>query len=251
MRRTYGTLYRLGIVPWDRADVPAPLKAAVDELVPGTAVNLGCGTGRQARYLADRGWAVTAVDYVPRAVALARRHDPESCVTWRVADVTDVATVDPGRRLRGGVLLLLDNGCAHGLAPVDRPAWAATVTVLAGPEAVLLVRAQPPGGGPRGAWAAIGPAGVSAADIIGAGRLGLPAGAYTVIGVLEVAAALGLGVGLAFVPLGIAAAGGLALLMAGAVVAHVRAGDPFASAVPALLVGLGAAVALALRLMTA
>jgi hypothetical protein len=131
-------------------------------------VDLGCGTGRQARYLADRGWAVTAVDYVPRAVALARRHDPESRVTWRVADVTDVATVDPDRRLRGGALLVLDNGCAHGLAPIDRPGWAATVTALAGPEAVLLVRAQPPGGGPRGAWSAIAPAGISAADIIGA-----------------------------------------------------------------------------------
>ena len=168
MRRTYETLYRLGVVPWDRAGVPGPLAAAVDGLVPGMAVDLGCGTGRQARYLADRGWVVTAVDYVARAVASARRHDPGSRVTWRVADVTDLAAVDPDGRLRGGVQLVLDNGCAHGLAPADRPGWAATVTGLTGPAAVLLVRAQPPGSGPRGIWRAIGPAGMSAADLTGA-----------------------------------------------------------------------------------
>jgi SAM-dependent methyltransferase len=161
------TLYRLGVVPWDRPGVPAPLAAAVDELAPGTAVDLGCGTGGQALYLADHGWAVTAVDYVARAVALARRRDPGSRVTWRVADVADLAAVDPDQRLRGGVGLLLDNGCAHGLAPADRPGWAATVTGLAGPAAVLLVRAQPPGGRPRGAWRAIGPAGMSEAQLTG------------------------------------------------------------------------------------
>jgi SAM-dependent methyltransferase len=167
MRRTYETLYRLGVVPWDTTDVPAPLAAAVGELVPGTAVDLGCGTGRQARYLAERGWEVTAVDFVPKAVALARRHDGGSRVTWRVADVTDVASVDPDRRLRGAVRLLLDNGCAHGLAPDDRLGWAATVTELAAPNAVLLVRAQPPGSGARG-LGGFGPAGMSAAEITGA-----------------------------------------------------------------------------------
>lgn len=120
VRHTYVTLYRLGVVPWDRPGVPAPLAAVVDELAPGTAVDLGCGTGGQALYLADHGWAVTAVDYVARAVALARR-----------------------------------------------PGWAATVTGLAGPAAVLLVRAQPPGGRPRGAWRAIGPTGMSEAQLTG------------------------------------------------------------------------------------
>ncbi|MEQ0558134.1 class I SAM-dependent methyltransferase [Amycolatopsis sp. NEAU-NG30] len=39
-------------------------------LTPGTALDAGCGAGHEARWLASRGWAVTAVDI--SAAALAR-----------------------------------------------------------------------------------------------------------------------------------------------------------------------------------
>lgn len=81
-------------------------------------------------------------------------------------------------------------------------------------------------------------------------RLGMPVGAYSIIGVLEVAAAVGLLTGFVIAPLGAAAAAGLALLMAGAVVAHVRAGDPVAASMPAAIVGVMALLALVLRLTT-
>ena len=42
-------------------------------------------------------------------------------VTWRVADVTDVSTVDPDEELTGTVALVLDNGCLHGLGAAQRP----------------------------------------------------------------------------------------------------------------------------------
>jgi SAM-dependent methyltransferase len=156
MRRTYRMLYRLGIVPWDQPGLPTPVTELVEgaaPLPPGLAVDLGCGTGRQARYLADHGWSVTALDYTPEAVAAARREDPEGRVVWRVADVTDPAAVDPEGRLAGSVSLLLDNGCLHGIPAARRPGWAATVSTLSAPGAVLLVRAAPRrrrGIGPRG-----------------------------------------------------------------------------------------------------
>lgn len=42
-------------------------------LTPGTAVDLACGTGRNALYLAKRGWQVTAVDGSETAVEVVRR----------------------------------------------------------------------------------------------------------------------------------------------------------------------------------
>jgi SAM-dependent methyltransferase len=43
------------------------------QLSPGTAIDLACGAGRNALYLAERGWMVTAVDGSETAVELVRR----------------------------------------------------------------------------------------------------------------------------------------------------------------------------------
>jgi len=56
----------------------------------GRALDLGCGQGRNAVWLAQRGWRVTAVDYsdvaIDRARQLAAAQDVE--VEWIEADVT-------------------------------------------------------------------------------------------------------------------------------------------------------------------
>ena len=40
----------------------------LQELPPGRALDLACGEGRNARWLAKRGWQVTAVDFSPVAI---------------------------------------------------------------------------------------------------------------------------------------------------------------------------------------
>lgn len=157
MLRTYRVLYRLGVTPWRTSRVPATIAGVVAGMTPGSAVDLGCGTGENARYLAGLGWSVTGVDAVPAAITAARRADAGGTVTWRTADVTDPAQVDPDHQLAGSVTLILDNGCLHGIPPDQRPGWAATVNGIAAPDAILLVRAVPPARrpiGPRGATAA-------------------------------------------------------------------------------------------------
>jgi uncharacterized membrane protein YphA (DoxX/SURF4 family) len=81
-------------------------------------------------------------------------------------------------------------------------------------------------------------------------HLGLPPTGYRAIGVAEVAAAVALLVGLVWAPLGIAAAAGLVLLMPGAVIAHVRAGDGPAAWAPAIVLTVVVAVALVLGIAT-
>lgn len=59
-------------------------------LAPGVAIDLACGTGRNALYLADRGWAVSAVDGSERAIELVRQRSAARGLTVdaRVADLT-------------------------------------------------------------------------------------------------------------------------------------------------------------------
>ncbi|MCW2867429.1 MAG: Methyltransferase type 12 [Marmoricola sp.] len=57
----------------------------VGGLAPGCALDLACGEGRNARWLAGRGWRVTAVDFSAVGVEKGRRTAPE--VDWQVGDV--------------------------------------------------------------------------------------------------------------------------------------------------------------------
>ena len=60
--------------------------------------------------------------------------------------------------------------------------------------------------------------------------------AYRLIGVAELAAAVGLILGLVWHPIGVAAALGMALLVGGAVMMHLRAGDSLKHMAPALVI---------------
>jgi SAM-dependent methyltransferase len=65
--------------------------AEVGGLPPGRALDLACGEGRNAIWLAERGWRVTAVDFsevaITKARTLAASRGAE--VEWVVADVLD------------------------------------------------------------------------------------------------------------------------------------------------------------------
>jgi methylase of polypeptide subunit release factors len=60
---------------WDTGQPSGELRRVLDRfgIGPGRALELGCGTGMNAVYLALRGFAVTAIDLSPRAIRAARR----------------------------------------------------------------------------------------------------------------------------------------------------------------------------------
>jgi SAM-dependent methyltransferase len=72
-------------------DTPTPLVVeAARNLSPGIAIDLACGTGRNALYLAGKGWSMTAVDGSETAIDLLRRRVAERGLSVRaaVADLT-------------------------------------------------------------------------------------------------------------------------------------------------------------------
>lgn len=70
------------------------LPPIVATLPVGSALDLASGEGRNAIWLANEGWDVTAVDFSAVGIEKAKRVAEDTEVNWVVADVT---TYQPGR----------------------------------------------------------------------------------------------------------------------------------------------------------
>ena len=70
--RTYwDNLFRNGQIPFNK-DASKLLQYAISDRRPGAAVDLGMGEGRNAVFLASKGWQVTGVDFSPEAIKQAK-----------------------------------------------------------------------------------------------------------------------------------------------------------------------------------
>jgi len=142
----YRAAYLVGFKPWDTGVSPPELVAVVegpDHLPAGKALDLGSGTGTNAIYLAQHGWDVTAVDFMPRPVKKARRKATAAGVKPRllVGDVTRLEQLDIG----SGYSLIFDLGCFHSIPESCRDGYARGVTAAAAPSATFLLFGFAPG----------------------------------------------------------------------------------------------------------
>jgi len=138
-RLSYAFAYRTGRTPWDTGVTPpevVDLVEGTDALAPGGALDLGCGTGTNLVYLAERGWEVTGVEADRRAfdVARDRLHQAEDAHAIR-GDVTRLDDLS----VPGPFDLVLDIGCFHSIAPARRDAYARGVAERTAPGATLFV----------------------------------------------------------------------------------------------------------------
>ena len=108
--------YAKGETPWDTGRPSAELLRALEsgKLKGQTALELGCGTGRNAVLLAQWGFQVAALDVVPQAIESARERSRDAgvAVEFRVAD----ALKDD---LGGPYDVLFDRGVYHVLRLID------------------------------------------------------------------------------------------------------------------------------------
>ncbi|MGB2821435.1 MAG: class I SAM-dependent methyltransferase [Phycisphaerae bacterium] len=101
---------------WDVGRPATELKKAVEEgtIRPGRAVVLGCGTGTNAIYLAQKGFDVTGIDVAPTGLAQAEAKARKAGVRvrWLVADVLAPPKLEPFD-------FLFDRGCYHHVRRVN------------------------------------------------------------------------------------------------------------------------------------
>ena len=118
----------------------------------GPALDLGCGSGVWGVPLAQRGWQVTSVDIVGKALERARERVREAGVDVRVmhADVTALRDAGVGTDFR----LVLDTGTFHGLSIAQRKAMGREVSAVAADDATVLLDCFAPARRPfwRGRW---------------------------------------------------------------------------------------------------
>src|SRR5580700_10497346 len=79
--------------PWDIAG-PQPALVALEEAgtIEGSVLDVGCGTGENALYLAARGHEVWGIDFVPLAIerAKAKAQDRGLSVHFQQADALEL-----------------------------------------------------------------------------------------------------------------------------------------------------------------
>jgi SAM-dependent methyltransferase len=155
----FRVFYGLGFTPWDGHPLPTALREVVeatDAPPPGSALDVGCGTGDASIYLAQHGWLVTGIDFTPKALdkARAKARDVGVTVNFVYGDVTHLkqAGINPEFQV------IVDNGCFHGMSDGDRDLYVQEISAAAAPGARLLMIAFKPGG-------PVGPAGADQAEI--------------------------------------------------------------------------------------
>lgn len=111
--RDWDASYQTSDTPWDSGRPSAELRKLLEEMNirPCRALELGCGTGTNALFLAQQGFDVTGVDLSPTAIETACRRaqqenlpvqfEQRDLLTWR----------EPAIRWE----FLFDRGCYHCL----------------------------------------------------------------------------------------------------------------------------------------
>jgi 2-polyprenyl-3-methyl-5-hydroxy-6-metoxy-1,4-benzoquinol methylase len=89
MKIGYDVWYRFGTPPWV-GDARSELVELVGSgvLAPGRAIDLGCGVGDNAIFLAQHGFEVTGVDFAPAAIARARAKGERPVSRWNSSSTT-------------------------------------------------------------------------------------------------------------------------------------------------------------------
>jgi len=137
--------YAIVFHPWEETDPPFARK--ISQLFDreqkgrqppyGLALDLGTGSGIWGIDLAKRGWQVTGIDIVDKALRRARDRVQKAGVDMRLVrgDVTALQAAGVG----SGFRLVLDTGTFHDLNSGQREAMGREVSAVAAPDATVLL----------------------------------------------------------------------------------------------------------------
>jgi SAM-dependent methyltransferase len=148
-------MYVFKKTPWDTGVTPPEIVAMIEsgKVSIGRALDLGCGTGTNAIYLAQHGFEVTGIDISRRAISVAKRKARSAQLADRVrferGDVTLlrrwVSASSMGQSpSSGGIDFAYDIGCFHNLDAAARRRYVAALTAVLKPGAFYMLYAFEP-----------------------------------------------------------------------------------------------------------
>ncbi len=147
----YWLAYSIGFHPWEDAATDPPFVNKFHELIGreesgrsppfGAALDLGTGSGIWGIELAKRGWQVTGIDIVEKALERARERVQRASVSMQLVrgDVTALREAGIGTGFR----LVLDTGTFHDFDPVRQQAMGREIDAIAAPDATVLLLVWP------------------------------------------------------------------------------------------------------------
>lgn len=156
----YRIAYWIGLKPWEEM-AALPIATQISSLFDreqnertspyGSALDLGCGSGIWTVDLAGRGWKVTGIDTVPKALRAARRRLRDAGLEAELirGDLTKLRAAGVSSKFS----FILDFGAIHGLTEAQRKAAGreiCAVTVTGGSMLILAWTPAHRGPLPRG-----------------------------------------------------------------------------------------------------
>jgi SAM-dependent methyltransferase len=116
-------------LPWAHAEPTLFLAEICQRRKPGRALDIGCGAGTDSVYLATRGWEVTSLDFMPKALEFTARRAQDAGVSIHPveADISEWVVPHPFD-------LVLDHGLLHNMDPVRYPAYRERVLQSIAPD---------------------------------------------------------------------------------------------------------------------
>lgn len=115
--------------------VNAQLAANVSDLECGRALDLGCGEGADAVWLAEHGWTVVAVDVSATALSRARA----AAESRGIAERIDFQQHDLTAGLPDGLFDLVSAQFLHSTVEMDRTALLRRATAVVAPGGTFLI----------------------------------------------------------------------------------------------------------------
>lgn len=161
----YKFAYSIGFHPWEDAERHNPFVEKITKIFEreesyitppyGKALDIGCGSGVWGISLAKRGWDVTGVDIVDKALRRAEERKKKESVNIKLVkdDVTEL------HKIGNNYKLLLDTGTFHGLKSSQRIEMGKAINNIAAEEATILLLVWDP------RWRSFLPSGASREEI--------------------------------------------------------------------------------------
>lgn len=147
----YQLAYSIGFHPWEDAETEPGFVEKITDLFSreeaerdppyGAALDLGCGSGIWGVQLAKRGWQVTGIDNVDKAIVRAHERAANEGVDMRIlkGDVTRLQESAIGTDFQ----LVLDSGTFHDFDEQERLAMGRGVDAIAADDATVFLLVWP------------------------------------------------------------------------------------------------------------